>query len=46
MVCSTDFQEVGMVADRVYVMREGRLVGEVAGRDATEQRLIELEMSA
>ena len=46
VVCSTDFQEVGMVADRVYVMREGRLVGEVAGRDATEQRLIELEMSA
>jgi ABC-type sugar transport system ATPase subunit len=45
-VCSTDFQEVGLVADRVYVMRDGRLVGEVAGVEATEQRLIEMEMSA
>ena len=46
VVCSTDFQEVGLVADRVYVMRDGRLVGEVAGVEATEQRLIEMEMSA
>jgi ribose transport system ATP-binding protein len=46
VVCSTDFQEVGLVADRVFVMREGRLVGEVEGRQATEQRLIEMEMSA
>lgn len=46
VVCSTDFQEVGLVADRVHVMRDGRLVGEVAGVDATEQRLIEMEMSA
>jgi len=44
VVCSTDFQEVGLVADRVFVMRDGALVGEVAGEFATEHRLIEMEM--
>lgn len=46
VVCSTDFQEVGLVTDRVFVMREGRIVGEIAGDEASEQRLIEMEMSA
>lgn len=46
VVCSTDFQEVGIVTDRVFVMREGRLVGEVAGENASEQRLIEMEMTS
>jgi ribose transport system ATP-binding protein len=46
VICSTDFQEVGQVADRVLVMRSGRVVGEVAGADATEHRLIEVEMGS
>ena len=46
VVCSTDFQEIGMVADRILVLRDGRVVGETTGADATEQHLIELEMSA
>jgi ribose transport system ATP-binding protein len=46
VVCSTDFQEVGLVTDRVFVMREGRIVGEIAGEQASEQKLIEMEMSA
>jgi len=46
VVCSTDFQEVGLVTDRVFVMRQGRIVGEIAGDQASEQRLIEMEMSA
>ena len=45
LICSTDFQEVGQVADRVIVMRSGRMVGEVAGREASEHRLLELEMA-
>ena len=45
LICSTDFQEVGQVADRVVVMRSGRIVGEVSGRDATEHQLLEMEMS-
>lgn len=46
IVCSTDFQEIGLVSDRVLVLRDGRVVGEVDGAEASEQRLIELEMSA
>ncbi len=45
LICSTDFQEVGQVADRVLVMRSGRVVGEVRGEDATEHQLLETEMS-
>ncbi len=45
LICSTDFQEVGQVADRVIVMRAGRIVGEVAGEHASEHRLLELEMA-
>jgi ribose transport system ATP-binding protein len=46
IVCSTDFQEVGIVTDRVFVMRDGRIVGEVEGENASEQRLIEMEMAS
>jgi ABC-type sugar transport system ATPase subunit len=45
VVCSTDFQEIGIVSDRVLMLRDGRIVGEVEGEKATEQRLIEMEMS-
>lgn len=45
LICSTDFQEVGQVADRVLVMRSGVVVGEVGGPEATEHRLLELEMA-
>ena len=45
LVCSTDFQEVGQVADRVIVMRSGRVIGEIAGARATEHGLLEMEMS-
>ena len=45
LMCSTDFQEVGLVADRVLVVRSGRVVGELAGVDADEHRLIEMEMA-
>jgi ABC-type sugar transport system ATPase subunit len=45
LICSTDFQEVGQVADRVIVMRGGRIIGEVDGRQATEHRLLEMEMT-
>lgn len=45
LICSTDFQEVGQVADRVVVMRSGRVVGEVEGKLATEHQLLKMEMS-
>lgn len=40
---STEYQEIGCVADRVLVMRDGRVVGEVPGGQATEEKLFELE---
>ena len=45
LICSTDFQEVGQVADRVIVMRSGRVIGEIDGAHATEHELLEMEMS-
>jgi ABC-type sugar transport system ATPase subunit len=45
IVCTTDFQEVPQVADRVLVMRDGRIVGACGVDEATEHHLIELEMA-
>jgi ribose transport system ATP-binding protein len=45
VVCSTDFVEVRQVADRVLVMRKGRVVGEMPAAEATEHRLLDLEMA-
>jgi ABC-type sugar transport system ATPase subunit len=43
VVVSTEYQEIRCVADRVIVMRDGAVVGELSGEAATEQRLFELE---
>jgi ABC-type sugar transport system ATPase subunit len=43
VVVSTEYQEIRCVADRVLVMRDGAVVGELPGDEATEQRLFELE---
>lgn len=42
IVISSDVEELAILADRVLVMREGRLTGELAGADITEARIIEL----
>jgi ribose transport system ATP-binding protein len=42
ILISSDVEELAILADRVLVMREGRLTGELAGRDITEARIIEL----
>ena len=39
---SSDVEELAILADRVLVMREGRLSGELTGVDITEARIIEL----
>jgi len=46
LVCTTDFQEVGQVADRVIVLRDGVIVSELAGAEATEHHLVALEAAA
>ena len=42
VVISSDLPEVLTVADRILVMREGRLVGELSHDEATEDRIMEL----
>jgi ABC-type sugar transport system ATPase subunit len=36
LVISSDIQELRLLADRILVMRAGRIVGEFSGPDATE----------
>jgi len=42
VVISSDVEELAILADRVLVMREGRISGELSGADITEARIIEL----
>jgi ABC-type sugar transport system ATPase subunit len=39
---SSDLPEVLTVADRIVVMREGRVQGEVSGAAATEETVMQL----
>ena len=42
IVISSDVEELAILADRILVMREGRLTGELTGAEITEARIIEL----
>ena len=42
IVISSELPEVIALADRIVILREGRLTGEVLRRDATEERLMRL----
>ena len=42
LVVSSDLPEVLALADRILVMREGRLQGEIAAAEATEERVMHL----
>jgi len=44
LMISSDMQEVLGMADRIVVMHEGRVTGEVAASEATQERLLELAM--
>lgn len=44
IVISSEMTEVIGLADRVLVMREGRIAGEVTGNDMTEDRIVRLAM--
>jgi ABC-type sugar transport system ATPase subunit len=40
VVISSDLMEVLGIADRILIMREGKIVGEVEGQDATESKVM------
>ena len=42
LVASSDLPELLGLADRIIVMREGRVRGAIAGRDATEEAVMRL----
>ncbi len=42
IVISSDVEELAMLCDRIVVLSEGRLVGELVGGQITEPRIIEL----
>jgi ABC-type sugar transport system ATPase subunit len=42
LLISSDLPEIIGMSDRIMVMRHGRIVGEVAGTDATEERLLSI----
>jgi ABC-type sugar transport system ATPase subunit len=43
---SSDLPEVLAVADRIIVMREGRVMGELSGAEATEEKVMRLAAAA
>jgi ABC-type sugar transport system ATPase subunit len=43
VIFSADFEEVRLVADRAVVLRRGKVAGELAGGDITEERLYALQ---
>ena len=42
IVISSDVEELAILAERVVVMREGEVVGELVGDEITEARIIEM----
>lgn len=44
MFISSEMPEILGLADRVYVMQNGRITGELSGTDATEEAILELAM--
>jgi ABC-type sugar transport system ATPase subunit len=46
LIASSDLVEVLRLAHRVLVLREGRLVGEIDGADATQEAIVQLSTGA
>ena len=42
LLISSDLPEVLRMSDRILVMREGSIMGELAGADATQERVMHL----
>ena len=44
LIISSDMNEVLSMSDRIVVMREGRISGEVSSREATQEKVLELAL--
>ncbi len=42
MVISSDLEEIMGLCDRIYIMREGKVAGELMGREISEEKIISL----
>ena len=45
MLISSELPEILGLSDRIYVMQNGRITGELSGEDATEESILELAMA-
>ena len=46
LLISSDLQEILKMSDRVLVMREGEVVGEIAAKEATEELVLSCAIGA
>jgi ABC-type sugar transport system ATPase subunit len=46
LLISSDLPEVLRMSDRILVMREGRIAGELAGVDATQEQVMQLAVGS
>ena len=44
MFISSELPEILGLSDRIYVMQNGRITGELPGKDATEEKILGLAM--
>ena len=44
MFISSELPEILGLSDRIYVMQNGRITGEISGKDATEEKILKLAM--
>lgn len=44
LIISSDMNEILSISDRIVVMREGRISGEIPGREATREMVLELAL--
>jgi ABC-type sugar transport system ATPase subunit len=44
LLISSELPELLAISDRIIVLREGRIAGELSGPDATQEKLLELAL--
>ena len=42
ILCSSEMEEIMVLCDRIMVMHDGRIMGEMARKDATAEKILKL----